>query len=491
MHAYKTPAGLQHATEHVVIVLSVVCGCYASQSLAEPPAEPLSVPTVRVEGHRHVDDDAAPRTVITREQMADSMADLPEILEQSPGLRTTRLGGLGSYSTVSIRGSTSEQVLIFVDGIPLNSGEGGPVNLASLPLGPVDTVVVYRGISPVRFGGSAIGGVVSVHTRELDEPMVEVEGGGGHFGTRLARAFAGYGSDTWSLGASLDYFGSLGDFTFTDDNGTRFDASDDRKIARQNNHMDQVAALAKGHVSLGQDWALRALNLTTWQKSGLAGRANLQSKQTSLEQTRNLTSLRLEGLQLGNVVDFTVTGFLSWAETRLSDPLSEIGFGADESRDTNWAPGVTTLLNVPIAFDEDELWGMRLSVTGQYRYESFEPGSSSSAVVGKASIRHFAMVASEIGFQLEPLDTEVIGSLRWESTWSTLTQPSNTFSLQRDPPDQSGEEAITWRTALVQRSIPMTELTINVSSAVRFPSLYELFGNTGAVLGNPALKPEE
>ena len=37
------------------------------------------------------------------------------MLDEQPGLRTTRLGGLGSFSALSIRGSTTEQVLVFVD----------------------------------------------------------------------------------------------------------------------------------------------------------------------------------------------------------------------------------------------------------------------------------------------------------------------------------------------------------------------------------------
>jgi iron complex outermembrane receptor protein len=465
---------------------------YAPFATAEPPEAPLKVPTVNVEGHQHLADDAAPSTVITRSDMSDSMADLPELLDESPGLRTTRLGGLGSYATVSIRGSTTEQVHVFIDGIPLNSAEGGPVNLGSLPLGPLESIVVYRGISPVRFGGSAIGGVVSIHTREVEEPSLELEAGGGHFDTRLARAFFGLSGKRWNFAASVDYLGSAGDFDFVDDNGTRFDTTDDVETSRQNNAFDQIATLAKGRFQLSKSFALQALNLTTWRNSGLAGRANLQTKAAELEQVRTLSALRLEGTRLGNTVDLALTTYLSWSETRFSDPLNEIGIGKDSTRDTSLTPGVNLLLNIPISFDELDEWGMRISATSEYRFEEFNPGNTSPASpAGQASNRHFVTTAGELNLWMDPLDLELVTSLRWERIWSTLNTPKNVSSLQGSPDDRSGDDVFTWRAALVQRSIPSTELSVNVSSSVRFPSLYELFGNTGAVLGNPSLKPEK
>ena len=56
--------------------------------------------------------------------------DLPLILDQAVGVKTRRYGGLGSFSTVSIRGSTAEQVQVFLDGVSLNQAMGGGVDPA-------------------------------------------------------------------------------------------------------------------------------------------------------------------------------------------------------------------------------------------------------------------------------------------------------------------------------------------------------------------------
>ena len=52
---------------------------------------------------------------------------------------------LGSgFATVSIRGSTAEQVVVYLDGVPLNRALGGGVNLADLPLAQIESIEIYR-----------------------------------------------------------------------------------------------------------------------------------------------------------------------------------------------------------------------------------------------------------------------------------------------------------------------------------------------------------
>ena len=118
-------------------------------------------------------------------------ADLAQTLDRATGVNIRRYGGLGSFSTLSIRGSTAEQVQVFLDGVPLNSAVGGGVDLGGLPIGGVESVDVYRGAVPARFGGNSLGGVVHIRTQPL----------GGKVRTRLHTASGSYG--TRRLGASL------------------------------------------------------------------------------------------------------------------------------------------------------------------------------------------------------------------------------------------------------------------------------------------------
>lgn len=447
---------------------------------AEPP--PLSVPQVVVHGRRHVQDEAAPTTVIDRRTIEeDAVADLPELLDEQPGMRTTRLGGLGSFSALSVRGSNTDQVLVLLDGIPLNSAEGGPVDLSTIPLGPVDTVVIYRGLAPLAAGSSAIGGVVSIHTRALQESQLELQAGGGSFGTRTARAFYGTGRSRWGLGVAVDYLGSQGDFSYTDDRGTLLSGStaDDVERERANNQFDQVAALAKGWVALGSQTRLRLLNLLTWRQRDIPGLGIHPNEEASLGALRNLFGVKLEADRFGEQrVELAVAPYLSWSRTELHDPAAELGVGADETSDESLVPGVAATLRVPLVLDDEAEFVLTPAVSAAYRYERFEPGGMTLGPA-PSSERHLVSAATELSALLGPADLELVASVRYEESRS-----------QRGTEESGPTPAFTWRAAIVQSSIPFTQLKANVSSGVRFPSLFELFGNTGLVRGNPSLTSE-
>ena len=70
------------------------------------------------------------------------------LVDQAPGVRLQSFGDVDSFSGVSIRGSTLRQVLVYVDGIPLNPDGGQAVNLSDWPLRAFSRVEVYRGNTP-------------------------------------------------------------------------------------------------------------------------------------------------------------------------------------------------------------------------------------------------------------------------------------------------------------------------------------------------------
>ena len=121
------------------------------------------------------EDPSAFSTVIDARDYDDRFATVDELLDQVPGVRVRRYGGLGSASTASIRGSKSEQVLILVDGVRLNSVQRGSVDLSTIPLRQVERIEVLRGGGSARFGTDAEGGVISITTRkpESAEPAAD------------------------------------------------------------------------------------------------------------------------------------------------------------------------------------------------------------------------------------------------------------------------------------------------------------------------------
>jgi outer membrane receptor protein involved in Fe transport len=111
------------------------------------------------------EDPSAFTTVIDATQYDDRFATVEELLSQVPGARVRRFGGLGAQSTVSIRASKSEQVLVLLDGVRLNSSARGAADLSTIPVRQVARIEVIRGGGAARFGTDAVGGVILITTR--------------------------------------------------------------------------------------------------------------------------------------------------------------------------------------------------------------------------------------------------------------------------------------------------------------------------------------
>jgi outer membrane receptor protein involved in Fe transport/opacity protein-like surface antigen len=104
--------------------------------------------------------------VIIPDDFKGEQKKLPEYLDMVPGLHVERRGGEGQYSTATMRGSTSAQVNIYVDGVPQNLGLDGAIDLSLIPMDNVARIEVYRGYAPARFSGAPIGGVINIVTKK-------------------------------------------------------------------------------------------------------------------------------------------------------------------------------------------------------------------------------------------------------------------------------------------------------------------------------------
>jgi len=105
-------------------------------------------------------------TLLPMEEANRRVTSTAEHLSQSVSFHVKSTGGYGSYSTASIRGSSSRQVSVFIDGVPLNPAQSGAVDFADLPVSSLSRVEVYRGFSAFDLSSASIGGVVNLVTQE-------------------------------------------------------------------------------------------------------------------------------------------------------------------------------------------------------------------------------------------------------------------------------------------------------------------------------------
>lgn len=131
-------------------------------------------------------------TIVDSNEIANRQtATIAELLATLPGITIDRSGNSGSVSSVRIRGAESAQTLVLLDGVRMNdvSHPAAGFDFGSLVTGNIDRIEVLRGPSSVLWGSQAVGGVVSLTTRNPSEKLTsKVRGEYGYADT--ARAYA-------------------------------------------------------------------------------------------------------------------------------------------------------------------------------------------------------------------------------------------------------------------------------------------------------------
>jgi outer membrane cobalamin receptor len=172
-----------------LLVFVLICPAAAAQD------EPV---TLVVTASRILQDiKSAPVSIalITRDEIeAMGAMELSEVLNGVEGVTAADYGPFGSQMKVKLRGSNAEQVLVLIDGKPVNSARQGDVDLSTIPLAMVDRIEIIKGPASALYGADALGGVVNIITK------------GGREGGQLRLAIGGY--DAVTLG--FDYRGRSG-----------------------------------------------------------------------------------------------------------------------------------------------------------------------------------------------------------------------------------------------------------------------------------------
>jgi vitamin B12 transporter len=145
-------------------------------------------------------------TVIDERTIRQSLApDLPTLLRQQAGIEITQTGGLGTQSSLFLRGANSNQTLVLLDGMRIDSATTGATAIDQLMLADIERIEIVRGNVSALYGSSAIGGVVQIFTKQgKGTPGGAVKLGLGSYGEkRLAAAYGGaFGATSVHLGLS-------------------------------------------------------------------------------------------------------------------------------------------------------------------------------------------------------------------------------------------------------------------------------------------------
>lgn len=125
-------------------------------------------------------------SVVTSEDIRELDADnVADAMRELTGLRVSRYGAAGSLSEISIRGSSSAQVLVLVDGRRINKTSDGSVDLSIYDTSDIERIEIIRGPASQLHGANAMAGAVNIVTKRIgEEPSTRLSAEAGTFNTQ-------------------------------------------------------------------------------------------------------------------------------------------------------------------------------------------------------------------------------------------------------------------------------------------------------------------
>jgi vitamin B12 transporter len=144
-------------------------------------------------------------TVITEEQIRErQVTSVADILRTVPGLAVNRSGGgPGTLTQVRIRGAEANHTLVLIDGIEVNDpAAGSEFDFGQLLASGIERIEILRGPQSALYGSDAVGGVINIITkRGKGKPSGYASVEAGSFQT--GRADAGVSGSTEQISYSL------------------------------------------------------------------------------------------------------------------------------------------------------------------------------------------------------------------------------------------------------------------------------------------------
>ncbi|WP_338506202.1 TonB-dependent receptor domain-containing protein [Pseudomonas poae] len=291
----------------------------ASDLLAASRDDALNLPDVVISANRQVqarNDSSAANTVFTRDDIDRLQpTSLTDLLNRVPGVQIAPTGGRGSLPGVYLRGTTSAQSLVLVDGQRIANATSGDSGLQYLNVDQIERVEVLRGSRSVIYGSDAMGGVIQVFTRRNAEQGLQPRltlGVGSHQTWERSLGLSGGDERTrFNLGASLD------DTAGIDSTHASFPSDGDRDAYR-----NQSISLNLSH-SFSDEWAAGFNLLDNRGKSeydNSFGRYDVATGQSVGQKP---------------YTDYTVSSASGYVDARLSEGWqSRLELGHSENRDT-------------------------------------------------------------------------------------------------------------------------------------------------------------
>jgi outer membrane receptor protein involved in Fe transport len=438
---------------------------------AAPRAAPVAPAAVEVTGTRaggfvsHASEADAPREV----------ADAASLVEPLPGVHVRRLGADDSFATLSIRGSSSTEVAVLLAGVPLTGGADPSLDLATLPLWPGAQARVYRSFAPASLGQGSLGGTLALDPPRLGaRPGTDVWAAVGSFGEARVRI-----GDVRALGdarlvTALSASRADDDFSYYDPRLSLLERRDVYSVRANDGHA-AINGLVAYAIPAGGGVTLTTTALAQARRQELPGGIDETTPFQRLDSNRELLSLELARADESGTWTARAWGRRDGLAVR-DDPRRTAALGPTRTDDAIVAAGASAGRRWHVA--QPLLLDLRLDGTG----ERFAPGTYVGAAQPPGATRASVGAGADADFRVaENWSAAASGRV---DVWNDEEPTGRSFTVAAPttvrPTGHVGADVV----------LGGFTLAAHGGAVARPASFVELYGDRGAFLGDPTLRPE-
>ncbi len=417
---------------------------------------------------------------VSRASVDDSPRDITDaasLVEPMPGVHVRRLGADDSFATLSVRGTSSTQVAVYLAGVPLTGGADPTLDLATLPLWPGASARVYRSFAPAALGRGSLGGTLVLDAPSpRATPRTEVYGAVSAYGSRRLRIGDVSGDpDGVRVATGLSMSRSDDDFSFVDPSAS---IKAGREVLATRENAGHAAASGLVSVALpvrlgvANRGALTITTLAQTRRQHLPGTVRVPTRFQRLDSNRWLGALELTLPAASGTF-----GARTWARREglmiHGDPIesARLAGSPSETSDAIVAAGgsVGWKGRPSQAFSVDT----RIDASA----ERFAPGRWVSAPQPPGARR--SNLGAGVDTSMRPLDALTLAASARADAWFDTSEDGGHVAEAR-PTGNVGAEFASGPLALATHG----------GVLARPPSFVERFGDHGIFIGQPNLRPE-
>lgn len=422
---------------------------------------------------------------IDASQFNQSFYTLSSLLEQQSGIDIKSIGGIGQYSSPTIRGSSGQQVLVFWDGLLINGLSGGNADLGNLSLNLASQVDIYRSITPIELSASAVGGVIHIQSPAIDNYAQNTNGQAnlthGNYGLQQYSFMQGFRISDFKWIVAGNFTAADNDFDYLEKSPVSSPNTPSYE-PRYNNGTTQQQVLLKGQYKVNQnryDFAFQAGH----SDKELSSKINFPTNQAQLQQDNNSVQFRWGHRHTDMFSSEFITAITDRTEV-YDDQYSSIGLGEQ--------------------LNEYQTSGYSLQLNHAYQIKNFK-GLITLRSQSEKTQTHFSLLSEneladqcaagkgcETEYQRDQYDLG--GKLEYDHNQNKVIFQLSRIALRDEniiSTDMKNYHVnTTWSASLSHDFKIGNSIYLSLANQVRLPSSLEIFGDRGMSIGNPKLLPE-